>query len=158
MASLNEILYFGYGSNMWLDQMHRRCPDSPYAGIAILKDWRWFINDRGYANVIPSPGDVVYGLVFRLSQSDERSLDVYEGVPESYIKKMLSVEYMAHPREPLPVSETIDALVYVDEIRQHDDKPVHEYIYRMNMAIGDAVKEGVPQEYVEKYLRPFIPS
>ena len=32
-------LYFGCGSNMWLDQMNRRCPENKYIGIAVLHDW-----------------------------------------------------------------------------------------------------------------------
>ena len=32
-------LYFGYGSNMWLDQMNRRCPENKFMGTAVLYDW-----------------------------------------------------------------------------------------------------------------------
>ncbi len=32
-------LYFGYGSNMWVDQMDRRCPKNKYIGTAVLHDW-----------------------------------------------------------------------------------------------------------------------
>ena len=32
-------LYFGYGSNMWIDQMNRRCPENKYIGTAVLHDW-----------------------------------------------------------------------------------------------------------------------
>jgi len=32
-------LYFGYGSNIWIDQMNRRCPENKYVGVALLKDW-----------------------------------------------------------------------------------------------------------------------
>jgi len=32
-------VYFGYGSNMWLDQMNRRCPENKYIGTAVLHDW-----------------------------------------------------------------------------------------------------------------------
>ena len=35
----NITVYFGYGSNLWLDQMRRRCPDSKYIGVASLSDW-----------------------------------------------------------------------------------------------------------------------
>jgi hypothetical protein len=36
--------------------------------------------------------------------------------------------------------------------------PREEYVYRMNMGIHDAVERGVPIEYVERYMRPFIPD
>ena len=32
-------LYFGYGSNVWIDQMNRRCPENKYIGTAVLHDW-----------------------------------------------------------------------------------------------------------------------
>ncbi|KAF7440626.1 hypothetical protein PC9H_000972 [Pleurotus ostreatus] len=150
-----DVLYFGYGSNMWLEQMERRCPQSTYVGIAILEGWRWMINERGYANVVPSAEDHVYGLVYKLSEEDEKSLDVYEGVPLDYIKKFMAVKQSGSA--PL-LNKEFNTLVYVDEIRLHDDLPRTEYIYRMNMAIRDALKEGVPPEYMDKYLRPFIPA
>lgn len=34
-----QTLYFGYGSNLWIDQMNRRCPESRYVGIGLLPDW-----------------------------------------------------------------------------------------------------------------------
>jgi hypothetical protein len=34
-----QTLYFGYGSNVWIDQMNRRCPESRYVGTAVLQDW-----------------------------------------------------------------------------------------------------------------------
>ena len=32
-------VYFGYGSNLWLDQMKRRCPENKLLGYASLPDW-----------------------------------------------------------------------------------------------------------------------
>jgi len=34
-----RIVYFGYGSNMWLDQMDRRCPENKYLGVGFIEDW-----------------------------------------------------------------------------------------------------------------------
>jgi hypothetical protein len=34
-----RTLYFAYGSNIWIDQMNRRCPENKYVGIAELHDW-----------------------------------------------------------------------------------------------------------------------
>lgn len=69
------ILYFGYGSNLSTTQMAQRCPSSRPVGLAHLsglpshtssgegdglegdqhhqEGWRWMINERGYANVVP---------------------------------------------------------------------------------------------------------
>jgi gamma-glutamylcyclotransferase len=76
-----STIYFGYGSNLWLEQMAKRCPSSKLLGLAKLDKWLWIISQRHYANIVASPDDHVYGLVFELTPEDEDELDVYEGVP-----------------------------------------------------------------------------
>ncbi|KAF9469330.1 Butirosin biosynthesis, BtrG-like protein [Collybia nuda] len=155
-----KSLYFGFGSNLWLDQMKRRCPGSTFIGSASLKDWKWIINNRGYANVIPSKGHTVYGLMYELTPDDERLLDGFEGVPNSYIKRILPVDFVAEDEngKSETISRVVDALVYVDEKRVTESKPVKEYIHRMNMGITDGIKKGIPKEYFDQNLRPFIPE
>ncbi|KAA6406891.1 MAG: hypothetical protein FRX48_09389 [Lasallia pustulata] len=149
--------YFGYGSNLWLDQMRRRCPSSNHIGIAILHDWKWIICDRGYANVIPSPGDSVWGMVYILSAHDEAYLDRNEGVPTIYQKKLINIDFM--PKNGCGVDRvTIEGLVYVDVERTRVAAIEEEYVYRMNQGIRDAVQMGMPEEYVARCLRPFIPT
>ncbi|KAJ7156982.1 Butirosin biosynthesis, BtrG-like protein [Mycena crocata] len=157
--ALTKTIYFGYGSNLWREQMNSRCPDNKCLGIARLRDWRWIINTRGYANVIPSKGDEVWALLYDLSPSDEVSLDIYEGVPSSYVKQTICVEYFGKNSygEIRHGRRMVDALVYVDVDRMLDGPPEEEYVHRMNCAITDALKEGVPKTYINKYLRPCIP-
>ena len=92
-------LYFAFGSNLHLGQMAKRCPESRYVGMARLLDWRFHINNRRYANVVPSPGSCVEGLVYRLSLTDEASLDRSEGVPTAYEKYMVEIELFTTPIE-----------------------------------------------------------
>ncbi|TFK30175.1 hypothetical protein FA15DRAFT_581583 [Coprinopsis marcescibilis] len=155
-------LYFGYGSNLWLDQMFRRCPDSKLRGLARLDDWKWIISERGYANIVPSPGDIVYGLVFHLSQADEDKLDVYENVPIAYVKDYIPVsvnpDVPGNENDRYSGPRTEKVLIYIDHLRITESKPKKEYITRINRGIEDAVKQGVPESYFEKYFRPFIPA
>ncbi|KDR73610.1 hypothetical protein GALMADRAFT_158098 [Galerina marginata CBS 339.88] len=148
-----KTIYFGYGSNLWLDQMKRRCPDSKYIGFGSLVNWKWIINIRGYANIVPSPGDVVYGLMYELTPSDERDLDIYEG--SAYEKQIIQVDL--HHAKETESTESVSALVYIDLERKSESHPRKEYIYRMNMGIADALQEGVPSDYIIKYLAVFIP-
>ena len=93
-------LYFAFGSNLHLGQMAKRCPESRYVGVAKLHDWRFQINNRRYANVVPSPGSCVEGLVYRLSLTDEANLDKSEGVSMGvYDKCTLDVELFTTPIE-----------------------------------------------------------
>ena len=117
-------------------------------------DRRWIINDRGYANIIPSPGDIIYGLVYELTASDEGSLDRYES--SAYTKLHIPVDLV--PKNDAANQQSVKTLIYVDVQRKREREPVEEYIYRMNMGIRDALKEGIPAPYIKKYLRPFIPE
>jgi hypothetical protein len=173
MASpANGSLYFGYGSNLWIEQMHSRCPNSHYIGIARLKGYKWIINDRGYANVVElpqgssaRPQNEVWGLVFYLTPADEARLDRNEGVPYAYTKSNLRVDFWAHRLADGEVKTDIEneasvskeALVYIDRKRVTDDEPKDEYVVRMNRGIDDALAFGVPRTYVEGVMRKFIP-
>ncbi|KAF9782789.1 hypothetical protein BJ322DRAFT_1072619 [Thelephora terrestris] len=144
--------YFGYGSNLWIDQMNRRCPDNKLVGLGILRGWKWIINNRGYANVVRSPEDLVYGLVYELGPTDEATLDQIES---SYSKHTAGIELQSEDHKEGPV---VKGLVYVDEKRIDEAAPREEYIHRMNRGIDDAIKKGLPKWYIDKYLRKFIPA
>ncbi|KAF2226844.1 hypothetical protein BDZ85DRAFT_55379 [Elsinoe ampelina] len=161
-------IYFGYGSNLWKQQMRLRCPESKYLGVGRLNGYKWIINDRGYANVVEvSKDDSItidysYGLVYCLSPSDETRLDGNEGVPVAYTKEYLEVEFWeSHDGKPVDrseKSEKVKMLVYISRDRTKSDRPKHEYVYRMNQGIRDAVASGVPQAYVDDVLRKYIPD
>jgi len=177
MASQTSTVYFGYGSNLWLQQMRQRCPASKYLGVARLNNYKWIINDRGYANVVElhsSSSDtsdattqdyahVVFGLVYSLQPSDESRLDKNEGVPHAYTKEYLACDFWASEdgakvdvdKKP---TQTKDMLVYIDRKRVTDDEPKDEYVVRMNKGIDDAVVKGVPEKYVKDVMRKFIPA
>ncbi|KAK0239918.1 Butirosin biosynthesis, BtrG-like protein [Armillaria nabsnona] len=148
--------YFAYGSNLWRKQMNFCCPENNFLGVGLLKEWRWIINKCGYANVVPSKeaGDNVYGFLYKINAKDEEVLDVYEGVPISYQKKIFPVTLL---RTDGKDDKIIHCLVYVDTERVLNSIPKDEYIERMNKGITDAVK-GVPKDYIDKYLRQYIPD
>ncbi|ACH38884.1 hypothetical protein Gbem_1870 [Citrifermentans bemidjiense Bem] len=71
--------YFAYGSNLWLKQMRSRCPGCRTIGAGVLIGYRWIITTRGYASVVRSVADVVFGTVYALSEEDEGRLDHSRG-------------------------------------------------------------------------------
>jgi gamma-glutamylcyclotransferase len=146
-------LYFGYGSNMSHRTMKQRCPGSLYVGLGRLDDYKWAINSTGYANIVPSPGDVVYGSLCFLSSKDEASLDESEGVPWLYEKHYLSVtRLLGHGA----TGRTINALAYVDVQRADEGSVKPEYVIWINKAIQDASRDGLPDAYVSKYIRNYV--
>ena len=139
------MLYFAYGSNLWRQQMIRRCPDQREIGTGRLKGWRWIITTRGYASIVASEGDYVLGTVFELSKADVLSLDRFEGVEQgNYRKEMIIFDVEGR---------SLNGLVYIDLVTE-EGIPKEEYITRINNGIRDA---GFPDEYVTRYLRPFVP-
>ncbi|PQE12443.1 AIG2 family protein [Rutstroemia sp. NJR-2017a BVV2] len=157
-----QTVYFAYGSNLHLAQMAKRCPESRYLGIGKLRNYRWQINTRGFANVINSPGEEVWGLCFLLSREDERRLDRNEGVSTgAYEKSLIPIDVfpalaMIVGRRVREVDEYIYARAGSDEASDQSSsisRAVSEYHYN-NGNILDALVyinrvitvEGNPRE------------
>ncbi|KAI0549357.1 hypothetical protein F4679DRAFT_547637 [Xylaria curta] len=181
-------LYFAYGSNLWMKQMATRCPNSYYIGRALLPDYRWQINERGYANIVPASGFTVHGLVYELGAGDEARLDRSEGVSSGAYSKaylpvvmhlasaalQMSTQSLVQNGGPEPViveaqkhmtdvgsSEAClwpNVLVYISYDFVRWGRPRDGYIDRMNSGIGDATAMGVPPDYFENTIRNSIPE
>lgn len=54
--------------------------------------------------------------------------------------------------------ERQNSLVYIDEKVRGAAPAPQEYIGRMNEAIEDVRGAGMPEGYIEKYLREYIPA
>ncbi|KAK4945628.1 hypothetical protein LTR10_015247 [Elasticomyces elasticus] len=143
--------------------MKQRCPDSLFIGLAELKDWKWIINETGYANIIPSQGNAVYGSLCFLSKRDEMALDESEGVPWLYEKMTLPVKRVLSGEEKSSDwaeggDVQVKAMAYVDVQRKEVGKIEREYVVWIKKAAEDGMKCGMPSSYVEKYLVPFLPE
>lgn len=177
-----RTLYFGYGSNLSSTQMCARCSDSEAIGLGFLPGYRFIINQRGFANVIPigaasaaeghaeqqkeskyasssmeSPckdEQGVYGVVYKLGEGDEELLDSFEGVSTGcYTKEMHNIQVSSASDE----WKTKSVLVYIDRLRATEDVPRREYIARMNRGVDEAMREWcLPKHYVDSAIRPFI--
>ncbi|KAL2673813.1 hypothetical protein Neosp_012257 [[Neocosmospora] mangrovei] len=92
-----DVLYFAYGSNLHVAQMAKRCPSSVFIGTGTLPGYRWQINERGVANVVPEVDSSVEGLVYLVNARDVRALDRSEGVARKlYQKHMLEIVLQRH--------------------------------------------------------------
>lgn len=165
------LLYFAFGSNLSSTQMRARCPGAAATGLAFLPGYDFIVNERGYANVVPTAGDGsgggVYGVLYRLgSPAEKRRLDQYEGVPWAYEDLVLDVELVdsggitaAAAADAAGAKTTVQALVYVDRLRVSPAAPKDEYVARMNLGIDEATAEwGLPGDYVRDVMRRYIPA
>ena len=86
-------LYFAYGSNMNKNRMIERGVKFDNLEGGVLVDYKLvfqeFIKenevDNIFANVVPSKGDIVEGVVYEVKNI--KKLDYYEYVPRDYLKK-----------------------------------------------------------------------
>lgn len=99
-------LYFAYGMNTNQDEMSYRCPKAIPLGKAILPGYRFEF--KNFATIVPSPGELVQGVLWTITDTDEQALDVLEGYPEFYDKKYVKISqgmdyiamtYIMNPRE-----------------------------------------------------------
>lgn len=80
-------LYFAYGSNMNHEHMKHRCPKSKYLKKMTLPNYELVF--RSVADVQEAPGKKVEGALFEITNECEKSLDIYEGFPHLYTKKVV---------------------------------------------------------------------
>lgn len=124
--------------------MKARCPEHQIMGSGILTGYRWIITAHGYASVVRSVSDLVFGTVYWLSDEDERRLDLCEGVQDgSYRKARLAVE---------TEHGSITCLVYLAP-SEVEGSPREEYLERIRYGIRDA---RLPSLYVERYLSGIV--
>ncbi|XP_069318069.1 gamma-glutamylcyclotransferase isoform X2 [Eulemur rufifrons] len=79
------FLYFAYGSNLLTERIHLRNPSAAFCCVARLKDFKLdFGNSQGktsptwhggIATIFQSPGDEVWGVVWKMNKSNLNSLD-----------------------------------------------------------------------------------
>lgn len=143
-----EQLYFAYGSNMDLKQMDFRCPDAQVVENVRLMDYRLtFCGGRrrnGVATIFPEKGSYVDGVLWKITEKCENSLDMYEGYPMLYGKKVVTVKN--------PAGEEMQAVVYVMDAPYKDVPAAPAQVY-LNGILRGCEQNGIPKEPILKAAR-----
>lgn len=87
--------YIAYGSNLNVEQMHRRCPDAKIYKTYELKDYELLFKGvpyNAYLTIEPKAGCLVPVAIWEVSEADEVSLDRYEGYPVLYDKQTMKLD------------------------------------------------------------------
>ena len=90
-------LYIAYGSNINLEQMANRCPNSKIVSKEMLKGYE--LEFRGVATIVPNDKSEVPILIWEIDGRDEHSLDRYEGFPNLYRKELFEIEVDGEKKE-----------------------------------------------------------
>jgi len=87
-------LYAAYGSNLHKGQMAMRCPDAIPLYVGYIKNHRIAYSGHGgpgYLTIEKSNSEMVPVVVWKISEQDEKNLDMYEGYPRFYEKKLVDI-------------------------------------------------------------------
>lgn len=86
------MMYVAYGSNMNLEQMEYRCPNSKVIGTGTVSGWQLVFNI--HADIIETNDfdDKLPVVVWEIADEDWNYLDMYEGYPTYYVKRIVPVE------------------------------------------------------------------
>lgn len=152
--------YIAYGSNLNLKQMKMRCPDSKLIGTGMLDNYQLLFRSNNRHNAVatiePCPGEKVPVGLFEISERDEKYLDIYEGFPNLYTKKYMTIQSQNIKDEAMVYVMNdgfdygIPSQYYLDIIKQ-GYKDCHldmEYLDNAVKEISEAVEE---MEIKEKY-------
>jgi gamma-glutamylcyclotransferase len=142
---MSDIWYFAYGSNLSMDRKQQRTGSIRSARTACLKDYRFAFNKGGtggevYANIVPSPGDVVWGVVYLCDAQAMAILDDYE-----------ALETGDYWRQPVEVETTdgellkAEAYIAGEGFVIADGRPGPWYL---SLIISGARIHGLPEEYI----------
>ncbi len=143
-----SIWYFAYGSNMLRAQMTQRLGavkiQEERVGRLDNHELTFSKEVRGgsaSANVQNSPGNTVFGLLYRLPESALKTLDRFEGVPTHYRRIETRVTLLDGD------GQKIDASVYIAAKPKKGLKPDRLYMQKL---IEGATEHNLPAEYIEK--------
>lgn len=133
-------LYFAYGSNLNVAQMRLRCPNAvPFARFNYPN---WKLAFRGVADIVPEPGAVVNGGLWRITAACEWALDRYEGVSSGlYTKEYFTVIYTDAETGEKKIE---DCLVYVMGRGSSFEKPWTGYLNTIREGYKDFGLDEAP--------------
>ncbi len=147
--TMHDTLYFAYGSNMDWQQLRTRCASARFMFSAQLPSHslaftRWSPRRKcGVLDIVPAPGDAVWGGVFRVDPAELRALDLCEAVFDGgYRRKHVCI--MQSDSD----SRTHNAIAY--EVVKKLDKPQRPDAAYMAHVIRGAVHCGLPAEYIDR--------
>lgn len=143
-------LYFAYGANLSHDSMARRCPKARPFQSFYLRGWE--LGFSTHATIRPNPGKIVPGALWRITEDCEYSLDVFEGYPKYYTKRVLAqdgYEFMVYVMNDPEYGYSYDSYIDLIEIGYEDWQLNKEPLY-------EAVDNIVIPEYEEKWIQSIL--
>ena len=86
------MLYLAYGSNLNKKQMSRRCPNATPVGSVILSGYKLEFRRVATIKHTKKTDDKLGCGLWEITEKCEKSLDIYEGFPHVYSKKIITLD------------------------------------------------------------------
>jgi gamma-glutamylcyclotransferase (GGCT)/AIG2-like uncharacterized protein YtfP len=140
--------YFAYGSNLDEPQLRTRCPEALVISEACLKGYRLDFTryssgwNCGVADIVRDEESEVWGVIYKITDSDFKALDHYEGYPDLYTRFQTNVETPSGPLQGI--------WVYTVGNKQTFVPPSKEYLRIIKRA---SVQYYFPAHYQESLER-----
>ena len=138
-------LYFAYGSNLYYEQMKKRCPSASFKTLAYYPNFKLDFTREStkggwVADMVFSPNSSVWGVVYALTSEDLLSLDKSEVIHWLY----------GYLRQKIVVfdscGEEYVAWTYFVKIKKGSGPPRLSY---MNKILSGAWRYSLPESYVD---------
>ena len=154
LPELGWRYYFAFGRNVNHSVMlsDSRCPNSIFLGRALLKDYRFALDSKGYATVISNTGSNTVGVLWLVSPNDKVNLDRCEGVgrnPPSYQENTKSIETTDANLFGGP--EHVEAFLYVSN-RKLGTVPADGYIEQIIDGLSQSLYSAEDIGHYKNYL------
>lgn len=142
---MTKVRVFAYGSNLCIERIRARTPSARVIAVATLSGHclRWHKKSRDGsgkcdAHATGADQDVVWGVVYELTEDDKLALDDCEGLGVDYFEKVVVVRTSD--------GTTIEATAYVANPQLLDDS-VRPYRWYKGFVTAGAAQHGFPDEY-----------
>lgn len=92
---MSKRYYIAYGSNLNIPQMRMRCPGARIIGTSVIENYQLLFKGSktgSYLTIEPKDGAEVPVAVWEVTETDEKALDRYEGYPNFYYKKEMTLD------------------------------------------------------------------
>lgn len=138
------INYFAFGSNLSTKRLLQRLPAAGLGDVAILRHHRLCFRNNAQGEsgkcdieYTGNHNDDVYGIIYRLSESEKQLLDGYETAGFGYLDKPVQVI--------TPDGESIEAVTYYAGTSESMHPPYHWYKQHV---LRGAIEHVFPAEYI----------
>jgi hypothetical protein len=139
-----SINYFAFGSNLSSQRLLQRLPAAGIGDVAILRHHQLCFRNNiqggsGKCDIefTGNPEDIVYGIIYLLSEPEKQTLDGYETAGFGYLDKLVEVYTQD--------GATIEAVTYYAGSNDGMHPPYHWYKQHV---LRGALEHSFPAEYI----------